>query len=74
MIYDVAFFFSFASSSAETQSILDKDNINENPSTSSLANLGSEAGKDGREEDNTAASGGITTVGTPVSHPKGESV
>ncbi|XP_010440022.1 PREDICTED: uncharacterized protein LOC104723369 isoform X1 [Camelina sativa] len=56
----------------ETQSILDKDSINEIPSTSSLANLGSEAGKDGQEEDNTAASGGVMTAGTPVSHPKGD--
>ncbi|XP_024004722.1 uncharacterized protein LOC18029435 isoform X2 [Eutrema salsugineum] len=56
----------------ESQSILDKDGINEKPNTSSLANPGSEAGEDVREEDNTAASGGIMTAGTPDLHPTGD--
>lgn len=60
--------------SAETLSVLDKDNKNEMPITSSLPILGSEAGKDGQEEDNTAASGGIMAAGTPVTHPKGKPV
>lgn len=74
LIYVVAIFFSFVFSSAETQLVLDKDNKNEKPSTSTLANLGSEAGKDHRKEDNSAASGRIMSAGTPVSNPKGESV
>ncbi|KAJ0251263.1 G2484-1 protein [Hirschfeldia incana] len=54
----------------ETQSVLDKDAINENPNpnASSLANLGSKAGADCREEDKTATSG-IMTAATPVSYP-----
>jgi len=44
------------------------------PITSSLPILGSEAGKDGQEEDITAASGGIMAAGTPVTHPKGKPV
>jgi hypothetical protein len=58
----------------ETLSVLDKDNKNEMPITSSLPILGSEAGKDGQEEDNTAASGGIMAAGTPVTHPKGDAI
>ncbi|CAB78736.1 hypothetical protein [Arabidopsis thaliana] len=60
--------------SMETLSVLDKDNKNEMPITSSLPILGSEAGKDGQEEDNTAASGGIMAAGTPVTHPKGDAI
>ncbi|KAG7542519.1 Agenet domain plant type [Arabidopsis thaliana x Arabidopsis arenosa] len=58
----------------DTQLVLDKDNKNEKPSTSSLANLGSEAGKDHRKEDSSAASGGIMSAGTPVSNPKGDAI
>lgn len=73
LIYVVLIYFSFASSS-ETPSTLDKVDIDEKPTISSLVDPGSEAGKDGREEDNTAPSDGIMTAGTPASHPKGESV
>ncbi|CAH8343016.1 unnamed protein product [Eruca vesicaria subsp. sativa] len=55
----------------ETRSVLDKDATNENPKTSSLANLWSEAVADCQEENKTAASGGIMTSATPVSYPIG---
>ncbi|EFH44332.1 hypothetical protein ARALYDRAFT_329795 [Arabidopsis lyrata subsp. lyrata] len=57
-----------------TQLVLDKDNKNEKPSTSTLSNLGSEAGKDHRKEDNSAATGRIMSAGTPVSNPKGDAI
>ena len=46
--------------------------MSEKPETSSLANLGSEAGEDGRVK--AAAPGGIKPAGTPVSRPTGESI
>lgn len=48
--------------------------MSEKPKTSSLANLGSEAGEDGLEEGKAAAPGGIKPAGTPVSQPTGESI
>ncbi|KAL1194587.1 hypothetical protein V5N11_031413 [Cardamine amara subsp. amara] len=58
----------------ETQLIREKDDINEDPSTGSLANLGSADGKDGREGANTVASGGIMTTGASVSLLKGDAI
>ncbi|KAG2263934.1 hypothetical protein Bca52824_071013 [Brassica carinata] len=56
----------------ETQSILDNSGMSEKPETSSLANLGSEAGEDGRVK--AAAPGGIKPAGTPVSRPTGDAI
>ncbi|KAL0727682.1 hypothetical protein Bca4012_023775 [Brassica carinata] len=47
----------------ETRSILENDVIKE---------IGGEAGEGGGKEDNTGASSGMKTAGTPVSHPTGD--